>query len=123
MATPTGHFRGENGQVLEMDLPLSDAFAGRLARGELVRVNADGSTWDEPSTALPVVDSAEREANMAEVHAALSEALTRVEELTAELELATKQRDALAVEVAEVKAALESKVDVPPAKATTAKSK
>lgn len=44
----TIHVRGEGGTVWEMDLPLRPDHAKRLAKGELVRVNADGSTWTEP---------------------------------------------------------------------------
>lgn len=46
MGASTGYFRCENGLVLEMDLPLQDAFAARLQRGEIIRVNRDGSPSD-----------------------------------------------------------------------------
>jgi hypothetical protein len=53
MGVETGFFRGENGLVLEMDLPLPDAFAGRLQRGEITRVNPDGSPWDGDAQSQP----------------------------------------------------------------------
>jgi len=39
----TIHVKGEGGMVFAMDLPLPEAIADRLAAGQLVRVNADGS--------------------------------------------------------------------------------
>jgi hypothetical protein len=42
---PTGFFRGEGGAVFEMDLPLPEPMEYQLTRGQLRRVNADGTTW------------------------------------------------------------------------------
>lgn len=113
MAAETGYFRGENGLILEMDLPLGDAYAGRLNRGELVRVaDADGTPWveSEPQpTATPAGDDG--------TAAQLAEALDRIAELEAELELASRQRDALAVELGELKAAPVPTDSAEPAKA------
>lgn len=111
MGAETGHFRGENGLIQEMDLPLSDAFAGRLKRGEVVRVHADGSTWTDDPSVPPTVTADELSTNTAELHKALSEALTHNDELVAELDLATRQRDALAAELAKVKSTLEQPPD------------
>lgn len=45
----TGHFRGEGGMVWEMDLPLPETQAEKVAKGYLTRVNADGSPYVEPA--------------------------------------------------------------------------
>jgi hypothetical protein len=37
--------RGENGLVIEVDVPLPEGFEQRLEKGYLTRVNADGTTW------------------------------------------------------------------------------
>lgn len=42
--------RGENGMLLVFDLPLPLGIESRLHRGDLVRVNEDGSPWVEPGT-------------------------------------------------------------------------
>lgn len=49
MSAETGHFRAEGGTVFEMDLPLSEVMAYKLARRELVRVNADGTDYTPPA--------------------------------------------------------------------------
>ncbi|MFJ9748876.1 hypothetical protein [Streptomyces chartreusis] len=41
--TETIHVRGEGGAIIAMDLPLPEPIAKRLERGQLARVNADGS--------------------------------------------------------------------------------
>lgn len=41
----TIYVRGEGGAVFAMDLPLPEAIADRFERGQLVRVNADGSPY------------------------------------------------------------------------------
>ena len=41
-------FKGENGMLNVSDVPLPDGIAHRLERGDLVRVNPDGSPWTEP---------------------------------------------------------------------------
>lgn len=43
----TIHVRGEGGAVIAMDLPLPESIAERLAKGQLKRVNADGSPYTE----------------------------------------------------------------------------
>ncbi|MCM1941776.1 hypothetical protein NC239_26615 [Streptomyces sp. G3] len=45
----TAYFRGEGGHVWEMNLPLSEAHARREQEGALVRVNQDGSPYQETS--------------------------------------------------------------------------
>lgn len=42
------YVKGEGGVVWEMTPPLSEGIAGRLAKGHLKRVNADGSPYREP---------------------------------------------------------------------------
>jgi hypothetical protein len=58
MAAPetpeTAWFRGEGGGVWRFDLPLSEVMAEQAAKGLLVRVHEDGSTWAEPPPAEPV---------------------------------------------------------------------
>jgi cell division septation protein DedD len=41
----TIHVRGEGGQTIEMDLPLPEPIADRLTKGQLRRVNPDGSPY------------------------------------------------------------------------------
>lgn len=48
MSADTIHLRGEGGGVFAFDLPLPDGVQCRVDRDELVRVNADGTTWVEP---------------------------------------------------------------------------
>ncbi len=45
----TIHVRGEGGTVFAMDLPLPEGVAQRLARGDIVRVEAGGSPHAEPA--------------------------------------------------------------------------
>ena len=46
MAAPeTGFFRGSGGAVFEFALPLTDVQQYQLGRGELTRVNEDGSPY------------------------------------------------------------------------------
>jgi hypothetical protein len=40
--------RGENGTLNVFDVPLPPGIQHRLDRGDLVRVNEDGSPWTEP---------------------------------------------------------------------------
>jgi len=44
----TGFFRGAGGGVFELQLPLSENFENQRVRGQLVRVNEDGSHYEEP---------------------------------------------------------------------------
>jgi hypothetical protein len=44
-AKETGFFRGAGGGVFEMDLPLAEPYQYQAARGQLVRVNPDGSSY------------------------------------------------------------------------------
>ncbi|MFG3050327.1 hypothetical protein ACGFZP_05135 [Kitasatospora sp. NPDC048239] len=48
MAAETIHVRGEGGTVIAMDLPLPEAIAQRLAKGQLQRVTEDGSPYTAP---------------------------------------------------------------------------
>lgn len=43
--TDTVHVRGEGGTVIAMDLPLPEPIADRLAKGQLTRVNPDGTPY------------------------------------------------------------------------------
>lgn len=45
------HLLGEGGGVFEMTLPLDRHIARRYAEGELLRVNPDGSEYEEPEEA------------------------------------------------------------------------
>lgn len=48
----TAHFKGAGGAVFEMDLPLAEPYQYQAARGQLVRVNPDGTPYtgaDEPT--------------------------------------------------------------------------
>lgn len=52
----TIHIRGEGGGIHAMDLPLHESVQQRLARGQLTRVNPDGSTYtglDQDTVAAP----------------------------------------------------------------------
>lgn len=51
-AKETVYIRGENGVVVKHDLPLPPGVQDRLGRGQLHRVNADGSPW-EPEPEKP----------------------------------------------------------------------
>lgn len=42
----TGFFRGAGGSVFELDLPLSEVLHDQHVRGQLVRVNKDGSPYE-----------------------------------------------------------------------------
>lgn len=44
-AKETGFFRGAGGGVFEMDLPLAEPYEYQVTRGQLVRVNPDGSAY------------------------------------------------------------------------------
>jgi hypothetical protein len=45
MATDLIHIRGEGGMVIAMSYPLGEGIEKRLVRGELRRVNEDGSPY------------------------------------------------------------------------------
>lgn len=111
-AKETGWFRLEGGTVQEMDLPVHESIAQRVAKGEITRVvkvrKGDEERWEpwvEQESALPEVSDAQAKMNMAEVHAALSEALDRAAEVVAELDSVTAERDAAAAEVEQLRAA------------------
>ena len=105
-AKETGWFRLEGGTFQEMDLPLHEAIAARVAKGEIIRVaNADGGPWTEPASELPDVTPAEAAANTAALHEELSKALDRVAELEDELGKVTKERDELQASLLELKPA------------------
>lgn len=55
MDAETGFFRGAGGGLFELPLPLSENMANQQTRGELVRVNADGSHW-QPDAEVVVSD-------------------------------------------------------------------
>lgn len=44
-AQGTGFFRGSGGVVHEMTLPLAEVYADQVTRGQLTRVNPDGSPF------------------------------------------------------------------------------
>ena len=105
MAAETGWIRGENGIVLEVDLPLSETFASRVKRGEIVRVNKDGTPWEPAAadTAAPAAGEPDDVAELREAHAVV---LAENADLSDEVALLTKQRDDLAAELEQVKAQL-----------------
>jgi hypothetical protein len=49
----TVHILGEGGSIFQMDLPLSEPIADRLAKGYLKRVNADGTPYKETGRTKP----------------------------------------------------------------------
>jgi hypothetical protein len=56
----TIHVRGEGGQIIEMGLPLPEPIADRFTKGQLRRVNADGSPYagsTGPAAAAAVEDN------------------------------------------------------------------
>lgn len=55
----TGYFLCEGGAVIEMDLPLPEAIAGRVAKGYIRRVNPDGSPPPAPQPPAPSAVKAE----------------------------------------------------------------
>ena len=51
--------RGENGMLNVFDLPLPPGIQSRLGRGDLTRVNEDGTPWADPDEEIlepPLVD-------------------------------------------------------------------
>lgn len=56
MTKQTGHFRGAGGSIFEMDLPLPEPLAYQQSRGQLVRVNADGSDYGPAHGAMDLVN-------------------------------------------------------------------
>jgi hypothetical protein len=57
-ATEIGFFRGAGGIVFDFYLPLSENQQHKVTRGELVRVNEDGSPYGTDSTPKRPADSA-----------------------------------------------------------------
>jgi chromosome segregation ATPase len=125
MAKETGWFRTEGGAVLEMDLPLPEAIAQRVAKKEIVRVkeheNKAGEkvwvAWEAPERDADEADAdaaaaAEELAAMAEE---LAKANRRIVELEAELDQAAADKAALERALEEATA--------PPAAADTAEPK
>lgn len=55
--TETGFFRGAAGTVFQMDLPLTEVMQDQATRGQLVRVNEDGSPFETEAPKRPA-DSA-----------------------------------------------------------------
>lgn len=92
-APETGHFRTESGVVLEMDLPLPEAIAQRVARGDIVRVTpmrvpkGKPERWApyEPPTMDPTPDPADE----------LAAALAHVADLEKRLAEVAAERDEL----------------------------
>lgn len=46
MSLETGFFKGAGGGIFELPLPLADNFEYQLVRGQLARVNEDGSPYE-----------------------------------------------------------------------------
>ena len=51
--TDTAWFRGEGGGVWEMSLPLPEHQQQKVHKGQLVRVNPDGTDWTAPAAEPP----------------------------------------------------------------------
>jgi hypothetical protein len=71
-----GYFRGAGGTVWPMDLPLKELYGQQLAKGELVRVNEDGSPWTGGTTPVAggrEVAADERDLEIARLRAQLEE--------------------------------------------------
>lgn len=75
-----GYFRGAGGTIWPMGLPLPELYGGQLAKGELVRVNEDGSPWTGGTT--PVTGGREVAADGRDLEIARLRA--QLEELQAE---------------------------------------
>ena len=56
----TGYFRGAGGAIVELPVPLSENLQYQAARGQLTRVNADGSQFEEPAPVKRPADSASK---------------------------------------------------------------
>lgn len=51
---PHGHFLGEGGTVFRLDLSVHETIADRIVKGQIRRVNPDGSPYDgEPDEMVP----------------------------------------------------------------------
>lgn len=58
----TIHVRGEGGAIIPMDLPLPEPIADRVAAGQLVRVNPDGTPYIGTGAATAPASAPERPA-------------------------------------------------------------
>lgn len=57
-----GYFRGQGGIVIDLTLPLAESLQHQVTRGQLVRVNPDGSTWsDQPEVKRPAVNASKND--------------------------------------------------------------
>jgi hypothetical protein len=56
----TIHVRGEGGMVIAMDLPLPGHIEQRLTRGQIRRVNEDGTPYTEPADGTVAAPPSER---------------------------------------------------------------
>lgn len=88
---------GSGSMVIKMDLPLHDDIQHQLTKGELRRVNEDGTPWEpDPDDSAPPTEAADV-AELRDEHAALltenAALLTENAALSDELALVTKQRD------------------------------
>lgn len=50
MGPEVGWFRGEGGAIVKLALPLPPIMAKQEKKGQLVRVNPDGSPWQPKKT-------------------------------------------------------------------------
>jgi hypothetical protein len=57
----TGFFRGAGGTVFELDLPLSEVMQDQATRGQLVRVNEDGSPFEAEPPKQPALGASKAE--------------------------------------------------------------
>ena len=85
----TIYLRGEGGYVHAFDLPLPDPIADRLGRGEIVRVNKDGSAYVEVPAEKPPTPKEKLQADAAalglEIDGTIPVLTDRIEAKVAEL--------------------------------------
>lgn len=92
-APETGFFRTESGAIVEMDLPLPEPIAQRVARGEIVRVTPVRVGKGKPERWAPwEAPAAEPAPNPADELAAAN---ARADDLARQLAEVTAERDQL----------------------------
>ncbi|MBP2331232.1 hypothetical protein JOF56_011617 [Kibdelosporangium banguiense] len=93
----TIHLRGEGGYVHAFDLPLPDAIGDRVSRGEIVRVNKDGSPYVEAPAEKPLTPKEKLQADAAALGLAtdgtVADLTARIDTKVAELREQAKELD------------------------------
>lgn len=94
-AVESGWYRTEGGTVMEMDHPLPEGIAQRVARGEILRVaDAEGNAYLAPEV-LPVPTVAELGGQLSDAQTALWDALNVNTALLAENDALRAELEAL----------------------------